>query len=110
MRKNAGLEAAGSVSEVVTGKTNTLTTGDMEVATLHIGTYTHEGVAERKEGGAFGGEIEMHMGLFENLKLCVLLNTDARMEMADVGEDGAPPEYKPSGSPVEVGLFRWLIK
>ena len=106
MRKNAGLEAAGSVSEVVTGKTNTLTKGDMEVATLHIGTYTHEHVDKRHEGG----EIEMHVGLFENLKLCVLLNTDARMEMADVGEDGAPPEYKPSGSPVEVGLFRWLIK
>ena len=108
VKNNKALEVAGSIEEVVTGKTNTLTTGDMDIATLYIGNTLYEDVSKRGEGN----DLELNRALLKNFRHCVLLNTEARMEMADSNDADpfAPPQYFPSGSPVEVGLFRWLIR
>ena len=107
VKNNKALEVAGSIEEVVTGKTNTLTTGDMDIATLYIGNTLYEDVSKRGEGN----DLELNRALLKNFRHCVLLNTEARMEMADSNDADpfAPPQYFPSGSPVEVGLFKWLI-
>ena len=47
VKKNKALEVSGSIVEVVTGKTNTLTKGDMEIATLYIGNTLYQDVNER---------------------------------------------------------------
>jgi magnesium-transporting ATPase (P-type) len=106
VKNNSALEVAGSIEQVVTGKTNTLTKGDMDIATLHIGNETYFDVDKQLPGQG----LELNRALLKTFQHCVLLNTEARMEMADTGEKGAPPVYFPSGSPVEVGLFRYLIR
>ena len=108
VQNNKALEASSSIVEVVTGKTNTLTKGDKEIDTLYIGNTLYENVASRKAGE----ELELNRELMKLFQHCVLLNTEARMEMADSNEidPNAPPLYYPSGSPVEVGLFKYLIR
>ena len=49
VKKNKALEVSGSIVEVVTGKTNTLTKGDMEIATLYIGNTLYQDVNERED-------------------------------------------------------------
>lgn len=85
------LETSGQLSNIITGKTATLTTGDMTVARLDIA------------GTCFDAEelncnIEVRDCLYE----AIVLNCDAHMQMKGVN-------YKPSGSPVEVGLLNFLL-
>jgi len=36
------LETSGQIIDILTGKTATLTTGDMDVARINIANYTHD--------------------------------------------------------------------
>ena len=82
VKKNKALEVSGSIVEVVTGKTNTLTKGDMEIATLYIGNTLYQDVNEREDDE----ELELNRELMKLFQQCVLLNSDARMEMTDTNE------------------------
>ena len=87
------LEISGSLIDIMTGKTATLTTGDMRVGTLHIGNALQD-----------TSNLELNHELKKIFENCIILNTEARMEMED--EQG---KYQPCGSPVEVGLLKFLI-
>jgi magnesium-transporting ATPase (P-type) len=87
------LETAGQVVDILTGKTATLTTGDMEVSRIHVIDQTFE-----------IDSLQANMEVLKTLYDCIVLNCDAHMQM-DNNND-----YKPVGSPVEVGLLKMLIK
>ena len=108
VKNNKALELSGSIVEVVTGKTNTLTTGDLEIDALYLGGTLYEKIMERSEANQPKIDPEVKK-IFTN---CILLNSDARMEMSDTNEKNpmSSPQYFPSGSAVEVGLFKYLMK
>jgi len=85
------LETSGQLSNIITGKTATLTTGDMEVAKINIDNTTY--AAEN-----FNCNIEVQNFLWD----CIIMNCDAHMQMKGI-------EYQPIGSPVEVGLLKLLL-
>jgi len=87
------LEISGTLIDIMTGKTATLTEGDMRVGSLFI-------------GGAFQDtdNLELNHELNKTFQTAIILNTEARMEMHDDDK-----KFVPQGSPVEVGLLKFLI-
>lgn len=90
----SSLETSGSLIDVLTGKTATLTEGDMHVGMFYSGST--------KQKAKFP---EMNNQLFRSVQDAIVLNTEGRMEMCDQEH-----KYKPEGSPVEVGMLRFLIE
>lgn len=86
------LETSGQVVDILTGKTATLTTGDMEVARVHINDQTFP-----------ADGIQANLQVLQELERCIILNCDAHMQM------NSQNDYIPVGSPVEVGLLKMLI-
>ena len=85
------LETAGKVIDVLTGKTATLTTGDMRVKYLHM---------LDSEVDAHNPQVnEESLSILHN---CIVLNTDAQLQMVE-------SQYKSVGSPVDVALMNMLI-
>ena len=84
------LETSGQIIDILTGKTATLTTGDMDVARINIANYTHD-----------ADQIQCNLEVQNMLWDCIVLNCDAHMQMKN-------ENYKPIGSPVEVGLLQLL--
>jgi len=85
------LEMSGQVVDILTGKTATLTTGDMQVARINVVGQTQN-----------LSELEANMEVLNTLNDCIVLNCDAHMQMKN-------DTYAPVGSPVEVGLLQMLI-
>lgn len=86
------LETSGQLIDILTGKTATLTTGDMRVGYLNI-----IGQSVNVEDPEVNNEV------LTCLQECLILNTDAQMQM---GENS----FEPTGSPVDVGLMQMLIQ
>ena len=86
----SALETSGQLTEILTGKTATLTTGDMRVARLNLIDQTFD-VAQ------INCNYEVQNWLWD----CLLMNCSAHMQM--IGD-----QYRPVGSPVEVGLLQML--
>ena len=87
------MEKAGTVQELVTNKCRVLTHGDMTVSTFFVGV---------SKSILWNPEISQ-----EILRLiydCILLNTEAHIEINDDDH-----RYEPIGSPIEVGMFNYLI-
>lgn len=82
------LETSGQLIDIVTGKTATLTTGDMQAARIHVCDSTFD-----------SSNIEANQEVLRHLWEAVIMNCDAQMQMQ--GES-----YKPKGSPVDVGLLQ----
>jgi len=82
------LETSGQLIDIVTGKTATLTTGDMEAQRIHICGRTFD-----------ASDIEANYQVLPYLWQSIQMNCDAQMQMQ--GES-----YKPIGSPVDVGLLQ----
>ena len=93
IKNTEALEISGTLIDVMTGKTATLTEGDMRVGSLYIGNAMQD-----------TSNLELNHELMKVFQSCLLLNTEARMEMGDDDH-----KYVPRGSPVEVGLLRFLI-
>lgn len=91
IKELAALETSGQLNEIITGKTATLTTGDMEVCRINMVDTTFP-------ADQLSCNIEIQNMLWD----CIILNCDAHMQM-----DGV--QYKPVGSPVEVGLLNLLL-
>lgn len=89
------LENSGCLTDVCTGKTCTLTCGDMTVATLFTGCVEQEDVTG----------MQLNHTLAENINRCIVLNCESRMEI-----DDAEHKYVPQGSACEVGLLKYLIQ
>lgn len=85
------LETAGQLIDILTGKTATLTTGDMEVNFLYI-----------KDTEVPVADPQVNEELLSLLHNCCLLNTDANMQMAE-------NRYVAIGSPVDVALMNMMI-
>ena len=86
------LETSGMITNVLCGKTSTLTTGDIVVGRLCM------------DGGSFNPESpEVNLALIKRLQNTVLLCSDVTMRMTE-------NSYSPVGSPVEVGLIDMLMK
>ena len=94
IKNTEALEISGTLIDIMTGKTATLTEGDMRVGSLYIGNAMQD-----------TDNLELNIELNKTFQNCILLNTDARMEMGDDDH-----KYIPSGSPVEVGLLKFLIE
>ena len=86
------LEISGYVLDIMTGKTATLTTGDMRVDKFCAGQTMHQIDA-----------LQINFELFSFIQQVIILNSDARMEM-----DDKEHKYVPCGSPVEVALLKFL--
>ena len=84
------LETSGQLIDIVTGKTATLTTGDMQATRIHICDRTFDATS-----------IEANQEVLRYLWESVIMNCDAQMQMQ--GES-----YKPKGSPIDVGLLQLL--
>ena len=82
------LETSGQLIDIVTGKTATLTTGDMQATRIHICDRTFDAT-----------NIEANQEVLKYLWESMIMNSDAQMQMQ--GES-----YKPKGSPVDVGLLQ----
>jgi magnesium-transporting ATPase (P-type) len=87
------LEISGSLLDIMTGKTSTLTTGDMRVDKFYAGSGFHN-----------ISNLEINVDLFQTIQQGIILNSDARMEMSDETH-----QYVPEGGSVEVALMKFLI-
>ena len=87
------LEISGTLIDIMTGKTATLTEGEMRIGSLYIGNSMQD-----------TDNLELNHELNKIFQQCLILNTDARMEM-----DDDEHVFVPHGSPVEVGLLKFLI-
>lgn len=85
------LETAGQLVDILTGKTATLTTGDMTVKHLHIADSS-VGVEQPL----------VNEELLQILHSCLILNTDATMQMTE-------KSFEPVGGPVDTALLNMLI-
>jgi len=94
IKNTEALEISGTLIDVMTGKTATLTEGEMRVGSLYIGNAMQD-----------TSNPELNHELMKVFQNCLLLNTEARMEMGDDDH-----KYTPKGSPVEVGLLKFLIE
>lgn len=90
-------EAMGTVSEICTGKTGTLTNNDMNVNAM----YTAKLFTNVKENSTLDN-IGLPKNVVDVIKDCVILNCDARVEMSDDGR------YVPVGNGMEVGMLKFL--
>jgi len=90
-------EVMGSVEEICTGKTSTLTKGDMKVTQF----YAQSRLIKNKNKNTL-----FNCDLFENiinlLIESILYNTDARIEMNENAY------YVPHGNPTDIGFIRFL--
>ena len=85
------LETCGQVVDILTGKTATLTTGDMEVEYLNIASNEVE-----------AKDPQINAELLKILHNCITLCSDAHMQMSE-------SKYEPRGSPVDVALLQLLV-
>jgi Ca2+-transporting ATPase len=88
------LEVAGSVNDILTGKTSTLTKGELKVTKVIIGMD-----CQNAENAEFNSDLKKLM--IES----VILNNDARLEIS--GENG-DYRYEPKGNAVDVSLCQYL--
>lgn len=91
---NEALETAGSLTDICTGKTSTLTQGVLRVAELHLGGSPQAVINP-----------SINLELFKFLADLVTLNTEASLEMDDNSH-----LYVPRGSALEVALINFLIE
>ena len=85
------LETAGQLVDILTGKTATLTEGDMSVDYLWIA-----------DGEVAVDQPQVNAELLNILHKCLILNNDALMQMQE-------NKYEPVGGPVDVALLQMLI-
>lgn len=90
-------EAMGSVDEICTGKTNTLTTGDMRVVQFYAQSRQ---IRITRKNTLFNCELFDNM--IQLLIESILFNSDARIEMDDKAF------YVPVGNGTDVGIIKFL--
>jgi len=90
-------EVMGSVDEICTGKTATLTKNDMKVNQFYAQTLY---VKNQRKNTLF--HCELFPNVIELIKESILYNCDARIEMDDKAY------YVPVGSGTEIGLIKFL--
>ena len=93
IKDTAALEIAGSLVDIMTGKTCTLTEGKMRV-----GTFWAANASQQTVGPNLSADV------MQTINECIILNSDARMEINDRTQC-----YVPKGSPVEVGMLGFLM-
>ena len=90
-------EVMGSVEEICTGKTATLTKNDMKVAQFYASSRL---IKNSRKNTLFHCELDDDQ--IELIKESILFNCDARIEMDEVAY------YVPVGNGTEVGLIKFL--
>lgn len=90
-------EAMGGVEEILTGKTSTLTSGDMYVT----GVYTQEQFIRIKEWDTFMQSSALNDANRVITKDCVFFPNEARVEMDENAR------YSPNGNPTEASMLRF---
>ena len=90
-------ETMGTVSDICTGKTATLTNNDMQVNAI----YTAKLFSNVKESSTLDN-IGLPSTVVELIKDCIILNCDSRIEMSADGR------YIPVGNGIEVGMLKFL--
>ena len=90
----------GGVEEVCTGKTGTLTAGDMKVEKFFICQTSYD----NKNPNTFSDESRLPAEAVDLVTEAVLFNCDARIEMSDTAH------YTPVGNSTECGLINFLME
>lgn len=90
-------ETMGTITQLCTGKTATLTTNDMTVSSFIVGDKTIQNSTEHVLN-----EENLNNEAIELIKESILFNCNARIEMTE------SCMYEPQGSGTEVGLLRFL--
>jgi len=90
-------EVMGSVEEICTGKTATLTKNDMKVSQFYTQSRL---IKNTRKNTLFNCELDDNM--IELIKESILFNCEARIEMDDKAM------YVPVGNGTEVGLIKFL--
>jgi len=97
VKKMASVEGLGTVKDICTGKTATLTENDMRVRSYFVGGNTYD------FGGPDSSSITpLNDTVRETLIDCIIKNTDARVEM------GKGNYYEAQGNGTEVAMLRFL--
>ena len=78
--------------DILTGKTQTLSKGELKVEQLHAGMSMHR-----------PDQLEMSLQLQNQITTAIILNSDVQLEIQDDSQ-----QYFVNGSPVEVGLLNFL--
>jgi P-type E1-E2 ATPase len=95
IKKLQAVENAGEMTDIVTSKTSTLTTGDMIVSKF----YTGQEMYVRSKDSAPA----LHNDVTKTLINAIVLNSEAYMEIDDL-----TCQYVPTGCAVEVSLLNFL--
>jgi magnesium-transporting ATPase (P-type) len=90
------LENAGIVTEIVTGKTATLSEGKLEVKSFYV---NEKKFCASNDFFGLGGEMK------EKIIMLITLNTDVIIEEINDVEK----RYEAIGSPIEVGMMNFLV-
>jgi len=90
-------EAMGSVSEILIGKTGTLTYGDLKVTNFYVQSKL---IHNKRSNTLFN--TDLNPTVLRLLKDSILFNTEARIEMNDKAF------YEPHGNNTEVALLKFL--
>ena len=93
IKKLQAVESCGQMTDIVTSKTSTLTTGNLAVNKLYAGQSFHQ----------TGSSPELNSDVVHLLINSILLNSEAYMEI-----DDETCEYVATGGSIEVGLLNFV--
>lgn len=90
-------ENMGSITEICTGKTATLTTNEMKVRAMYLG----ESFIQNRDKDTLSNS-GIKQEVLKLLRDCIIYNTNAKIEMSD------DAQYVPTGNGTEVGMLNLL--
>lgn len=93
VKELVAMETSGTLLDVFTGKTQTLTSGDMTVRNFWTGNQEQDADSP-----------QINNNLMQVITNSIILNNTARIEMNDDTQ-----MYEPQGSSVEAGMLKFLI-
>jgi len=101
IKKMAASENLAFTNIICTGKTGTLTEGDMKVKEFMIAGRRQDFVPHKSDMNSMNKQVS------EVIKSCIILNNDAKIEMGynDKARDAL---YEPKGNPTEVAMLNFL--
>jgi len=103
VKNNEACENLAYINNICTGKTSTLTTGEMSVKYFYFA-----GTSWAPADGDINHFTGIHVPTLEIIKSCIVMNNNARLEMDCVESAPDEPVYEPKGNATEVAMLKFL--